>query len=81
MVYAFQVGQKFPEKVNDIIDKKYWINSEDLSAYLMKKDGTAENIVDYEGLIKAEKIDEISKQINRNFNAIMDIELGVDESV
>ena len=79
MMYAYQVGQVHPEKVSKQLDKKYWLNPNDVSAYLMKSDGFFENIIDDDGLIKAEKIDEVSKTINKEFNDIMDIELGVDE--
>ena len=79
MMYSFVVGQTNPEKVAKKIGKKYWLNPGNVSAYMMKADGTAENIIDEEGLIKAEKIDVVSKNINKEFNDIMDIELGVDE--
>ena len=80
MMYAYQVGQIHPEKISKEIDKKYWLNPDDVSAYMMKPDGSFENILDEDGLIKAEKIDEVSKAINKEFNKIMDIELGVDEA-
>ena len=79
MIYSYQVGQEHPEKVSKELDKKYWLNPTEVSVYMMKIDGTVENIIDEEGLIKAEKIDEVSKAINKKFNNIMDIELGVDE--
>jgi len=79
MMYAYIIGQTNLEKVSKEIDKKYWLNPDEVSAYRMKSDGTAENIKDDEGLIIAEEIDEVSKTINKEFNTIMDIELGVDE--
>lgn len=80
LMYAYQVGQKHPEKVSQEIDKKYWLNSDEVSAYMLKSDGSYEDIFDREeGLINAEKIDTVSKAINKKFNNIMDIELGVDE--
>jgi hypothetical protein len=81
LMYAYQVGQTHPDKVSKEIDKTYWLNPDDVSAYMLKSDGSYEDIFDRdESLIKAEKIDEVSKHINKKFNAIMDIELGVDES-
>ena len=80
MMYAYQVGQTNEEKVSRKMNKKYWLNPDEVSCYRMLSDGTAENIIDDDGLIKAEKIDEVSKGINKEFNDIMDIELGVDEA-
>jgi predicted ATPase len=79
MMYVYQVGQINPERVSEKIDKKYWINPADVSAYLLKSDGMCENIIDDEGLIRAEKIDEVSKVINKQFNEILDIEISENE--
>jgi hypothetical protein len=83
-MYAYQIGQLHKEKVNKVIEEKYWINSKEVSAYLLKYDGVQkgviqENILDKEGLIKAEKIDGVSAILNSDFNAIMDIELNIEK--
>lgn len=77
MMYAHQIGQTDPEKISKIIEKQYWINPDDVSAYIMKPDGTAENIVDDEiKQIKAEKIDEISREFNKKYDEMLDIKFS-----
>jgi predicted ATPase len=84
LMYAYQIGQLYKEKVNEIIEEKYWINFKEVSAYLLKFDSSQKGVVeeiilDKEGLIKAEKIDGVSAILNSDFNAIMDIELNVEK--
>lgn len=84
LIYAYQIGQKDKDKVNEIIEERYWINPTDISAYLLKYDLEAngviqEDLLDKEGLIKAEKIDSVSAILNSDFNAIMDIELNIQK--
>ena len=83
-MYAYQVGQKHKEKINEVIEEKYWINLVEVSAYLLRYDDDVkgivqENILDKEGLIKAEKSDNVSTILNTDFNAIMDIELNIQK--
>ncbi len=76
MMYGYQVGQEHKTETEGIIDKKYWINPDDVSAYMLLEDGTCEDIVDREeNLIKAEKIDSISGFLNEKFDALLNIEL------
>lgn len=80
LLYAYVVGQKHHDKVAEEIEEKYWLNPDDVSAYMMKPDGTFEDIFDREeNMIKAEKIDEVSKEINRTFNKLLDIEFKENE--
>lgn len=75
MMYAWQIGQNHSEEVGVIMEKKYWINPEDVSAYMMLSDGTCENILDRkEGMIDAEKIDGISGELNKQFDQLIEIE-------
>ena len=74
MMFACQVGKIDSSKASNIINEKYWISYENVSAYLLKADGTAENIMDDEvKQIKAEKIDEISRQFNKEYDEMLDI--------
>lgn len=76
VMYAYQVGQEHQREANEIIDKKYWINPDDVSAYMLLQDGTCEDIIDrQENLIKAEKIDGVSGFLNEQFDALLNIEL------
>lgn len=75
LMYAYSVGQNHTEKVSKIIEEKYWLNPEDVSAYMMLTDGTCEDIMDREeGMIKAEKIDEVSNVLSEQFDELMNIE-------
>ena len=77
LMYAYQVGQEHVEEVNKIIDKKYWVNPDDVSAYRLMTDGTAKNIVDEElKQIDAGELDEISRSINAIWDKISDIEFS-----
>lgn len=80
LMYAYQVGKEEPEKTNKIIEEKYWLNPDDVSAYMMLPNGQCENILDKEGLIKAEKIDEVSRKLNIEFDLLQNIELGISEN-
>lgn len=72
------------EKVNDIIDKKYWLDPKDVSAYMLKFDEQeggviAENILDEDGLIRAEKIDGVSRILNEEFDRLLDIDFNIEK--
>ncbi|MBX7227583.1 MAG: ATP-binding protein [Chitinophagales bacterium] len=72
------------EKVNTIIDKKYWLDPKDVSAYMLKFDEQeggviAENILDEDGLIRAEKIDGVSRILNEEFDRLLDIDFNIEK--
>lgn len=80
MMYAYTVGQKDAKEVNDIIDRKYWINPKDVSAYMLLSDGTSEDIMDRgEGLIKAEKIDSVTNLLNEQFSSMLNLQFSENE--
>jgi len=75
LMYAYEVGQNHPEGATKIIDNKYWVNPDDVSAYMLLADGTFEDILDREeNLIKAEKIDAVSRVLNEQFEELSNIE-------
>ncbi len=75
MIYAYQVGRKRPNEANNIIDKKYWLDPSYVSVYMLRPDGTCENLLDLDtGLIMAEKIDGVSGTLNEQFDALLNIE-------
>ena len=81
LIYAYSVASKSgeKEKVSKVIDKNFWLNPDKVNAFYVKR-GEIEDIMDIEeNLIKAEIIDEISNEINREFDALLDIEVGEDE--
>lgn len=79
LMYAYLIGRKYAKQVNKIIDKKYWVNPAEVSAYQLLSNGTAENIIAEDGLIMAENIDVISKKINEEYDSIQDIKLGIKQ--
>jgi predicted ATPase len=80
LMYAYEAGKKYDKAVNDIIGRKYWMNPNDVSAYMMLPDGTCEDIMDREeNLIRADKIDSVSSIINEEFNEIIDLEYNVNQ--
>lgn len=75
LMYAYKIGQTHKEEANKIIEEKYWVNPDDVSAYQLLSDGTCKNILDRdESLIEADKIDEVSRTINKEFDELMNIE-------
>ena len=85
LMYAYQVGNMesgvHRTAVSDIIPQQYWVNPDDVSCYLLKKDENGysihEDIKDKEGLIKSSMIDSVSRKLNTEFNEIINIEIGV----
>lgn len=77
LMFAWQVGQNSNEEVEKILERKYWLNPENVSAYMMLPNGECESIIDREGLIKTEKIDSVSGLLNKEFNEMFDIELAI----
>ncbi len=79
LIYAYQTGQINKEKVNEIIEEKYWLNPDEVSVYQFLSNGYCENIVADDRLIKADKIDVVSRKINESFDALLDIELSTEK--
>lgn len=77
LMYAYQIGKDHKNEVEKIIEKKYWINPTDVSAYMLLPNGKCENIIDSDGLIQAEKIDDVSRALNNEFDLLQNIELGI----
>lgn len=74
-MYAYEVGQKDPAGTAKILEEKYWLNPEDVAAYILK-DGICEDIFDRDDkLIKAEKIDAISGFLNEQFDNLLHLDL------
>ena len=76
LMYAYEVGKLNSSEAEKVIDKRYWLNPNDVSAYQLKKEGTCDNIFNREeNLISAGRIDEISNILNEQFDALLNIEL------
>lgn len=78
LMYAYQIGQTHTKDTEKIIERKFWLNPEDVSAYKLKNDGTQpDDILDKElKQIDAGAIDEISRQINNEWNKLLKIEMN-----
>jgi predicted ATPase len=77
LLYAYKIGKQKPAEVNEIIDEKYWLNSEDVSAYILTENGKAEDLMDYDNnQLKAEQIDEVSRSINNEFDKLLKLEFS-----
>jgi predicted ATPase len=77
MMYAYELGQEKESAVEKVIDKKYWLNPAEVSAYMMTNDGYCKNIIDKETrLIMAEVIDTASDDINSVYDHLSEINFG-----
>lgn len=78
LLYASNVGKRKKEQVHKVIPVKYWVQPEDVGAWFVKN-GTVTSIMDKKlKQIKAEKIDEASRGLNRDFDKLLDIEYEAD---
>lgn len=81
LMYAHNVGKEYSDEANKIIPNKYWLNPENVSAYMMLPDGSCEDIFNREeNLIKADKIDEVSRILNTQFEDLLTLEYAKNES-
>lgn len=78
MMYAQIVGKEHRAEANQILEQKYWVLPDNVSAFRMLTDGTCEDIMDrQEEMIHVEKIDEISRELNSDFDLLQNIQLGI----
>lgn len=71
LLYAYTLDGKYKARVNEIIPEIYWINGQNFNSWFVKN-GVIENCMDSDiGMIQNEKIDEISKVINEDFEKIL----------
>jgi energy-coupling factor transporter ATP-binding protein EcfA2 len=79
LMQAYQTGKVEPGKADAIIPKQYWLNSDDVSSYMLLTDGTCKNIVDREeNLIMAEEVDSVSRKLNAEFNSLVKLEIRAE---
>jgi len=76
LIYAYQVGQKNPEAVNQLIPKQFWIDPRRVAAYFVEN-GTVRSIMDDElQHINAEEIDRASDLTNSLHEQLLEVELA-----
>ena len=79
LIYAAKVGKDKPEKVKEIVPEALWLPTERVAAYFLK-DGAAASIIDDElGEIDPKLIDLVSREINKKYGQITDIEYEEQE--
>lgn len=75
LIYAYNIGQEFREDVGAIIPSDVWVNYDDVAAYMLSK-GTLVSMMDDElKQLKAEMIDEVSSELNEEYERLLDIEV------
>lgn len=78
-IYAHSIGQKHGSKVEKVIDKSTWLNPKKTGGFFVDS-GILTNLIDDDlKLFKSELIDSASEIINREFDAIFDVEHGENE--
>lgn len=75
LLYADNIPKKLKDTASSIIPSEFWINGNQFSAWFVKN-GSIEDCIDQEiHLIQNEKLDQISKVINRDFDKLFDLEM------
>lgn len=75
LIYAYNIGQEFREDVGAIIPSDVWVNYDDVAAYMLSE-GTLVSMMDDElKQLKAEMIDEVSSELNEEYERLLDIEV------
>ncbi len=75
LIFAHKVGNlnnKAKEQVEELIKEEQWINSDSFRAYFLK-DGIAKSIVSKRGLISDNIIDDVSDEVDTQFEELMEI--------
>lgn len=75
LIKAGQLGAKraLADKVAEVVDRQSWLSRGKTRAYAII-DRKVVNIIDKEGLIDGEYLDNVSRDIEREFNRLLDIE-------
>lgn len=73
LLYAAEIGKSKKDEVRKIIPMKYWMQFEDVGAWFVKN-GKVTSIIDNKlKQIKAEKIDEVSNKLNRDYDKLFNL--------
>ena len=74
LLYAHTIGKKHEKKIDNIIPMQLWLNYTSFDSWFVKN-GIIENCMDLEiHMIQNERIDEISKVINHDFDRMLELQ-------
>ncbi|WP_373218985.1 AAA family ATPase [Ruminococcus sp. 5_1_39BFAA] len=81
LLYAYTIPEQYTKRVSEIVPKSFWLDDKKFDSWFVKN-GTVENCMDQEiHMIQNERIDEISKVINNEFDRLLDLQSADEESV
>ncbi len=81
LLYAHTIQPQYSKKASEIIPKSLWLDYAKFNSWFVKN-GTIENCMDPEiHMIQNERIDEISKVINHDFDKLLELQHANEESV
>lgn len=81
LLYAHTIPSQYSKKADAIIPMTIWLNDKNFDSWFVKN-GTVENCMDAEvHMIQNEKIDEISKVINAEFDELLNLQETDEEGV
>ncbi|MBK7940188.1 MAG: AAA family ATPase [Lewinellaceae bacterium] len=72
LLYAYRVGKNDPQGAKKVVDTPFWLDPSRVAAYFIEN-GQLEPIMD-DGLIQAERIDEISNKLNIQLDQLYDLQ-------
>lgn len=76
LIKAGQLGRSNSPKKNDVanvVSRQSWIGAKAVNAYAIR-DGVVDNIIDGDGMIDADYLDDISNELSREFMKLMEVE-------
>lgn len=79
LLYAGQVSSNIQEQASQIISKLFWLDYNLFSAWFVRNGGIEECVDSEIHLIQNEKIDEISRVINQDFDRLFDLQIQTDK--
>lgn len=80
LLYAGTLAPKYQDDADKIISKLFWIEHDKFDSWFVE-DGTIENCMDREiQMIQNERIDEISKVINADFDMLLELQSSAQEA-
>jgi predicted ATPase len=76
LLYANEVGKKFPEQVEKVVDRNLWLDYDRVMTYFVDKGGVRPIMDEEMKMIKSEEIDSASRIINEQYSDLADIEFS-----